>query len=69
MNYPPDWGEGHIMSIWEGDQRPLRPGMTFHLVPGFRELGRYNLCTSDTVLVTETGCELITNFPRDLFVV
>src|SRR5207302_10675829 len=34
INYPPDWGEGHIMSIWDGDERPLQPGMTFHLVPG-----------------------------------
>jgi Xaa-Pro dipeptidase len=69
INYPPDWGEGEIMSIWEGDERPLKPGMTFHLVPGFLELGRYAIIVSDTVLVTETGCEVVTDFPRDLFVV
>jgi Xaa-Pro dipeptidase len=69
INYPPDWGEGEIMSIWEGDERPLQPGMTFHLVPGFLELGRYAIIVSDTVLVTETGCEVVTDFPRDLFVV
>jgi len=65
INYPPDWGEGHIMSIWDGDERPLRPGMTFHLVPGFLDLGRYEITVSDTVLVTDSGCEVITNYPRD----
>ena len=65
INYPPDWGEGHIMSIWDGDERPLQPGMTFHLVPGFLDLGRYAITVSDTVLVTASGCEVITNYPRD----
>jgi hypothetical protein len=68
INYPPDWGEGNIMSIWDGNEPPLRPGMTFHLVPGFGELGKYNLVISETVLVTGSGCEVVTNFPRDLFV-
>lgn len=68
INYPPDWGEGHAMSIWQGDQRPLRAGMTFHLVPGFIDAERYLIVISDTVLVTETGCEVLTSFPRDLFV-
>jgi Xaa-Pro dipeptidase len=40
INYPPDWGEGHIMSIWAGDERPLRAGMTFHLVPGLSDRTR-----------------------------
>lgn len=76
INYPPDWGEGHIMSIWEGDDRPLEPGMVFHLVPGVLylspragRLGSYGLVISETVLVTNDGCEVITNFPRELFVV
>jgi Xaa-Pro dipeptidase len=68
INYPPDWGEGQIMSIWAGDQRPLRAGMTFHLVPGLFELGKHLINISETVLVTERGCEAVTNFPRELFV-
>ena len=68
INYAPDWGEGQIMSIWDGDERPLRAGMTFHLVPGIYDLGRHTIVISETVLVSETGCEVITNFPRDLFV-
>jgi len=69
INYAPDWGEGQIMSIWDGDERPLRAGMTFHLVPGVYDLGRHTIICSETVLVTGTGCEVITKFPRELFVV
>jgi Xaa-Pro dipeptidase len=69
INYPPDWGEGHIMSIWDGDARPLRAGMTFHLVPGFLDLGRYAITVSDTVLVTDSACEVITNYSRDLVII
>jgi Xaa-Pro dipeptidase len=68
VNYAPDWGEGHIMSIWDGDPRSLRTGMTFHLVPGFYDLGKYTIIQSETILVTDSGCESITQFPRDLFV-
>ncbi len=75
INYPPDWGEGHIMSIWGADERPLEAGMVFHLVPGVlhlvpgeRWLESYGLVISETVLVTDVGCEVVTDFPRDLFV-
>lgn len=68
VNYPPDWGEGHIISIWENDHRTLEPGMTFHLGVGMFDLGHNTVETSESVCVTETGCEVLTNFPRDLFV-
>ena len=67
INYAPDWGEGHIMSLWPDDRRELRPGMTFHLVPGVIVPKRYLISVTETVLVTETGCEVITRFPRTLF--
>jgi hypothetical protein len=57
INYAPDWGEGQIMSIWDGDERPLRAGMTFHLVPGIYDLGRHTIVISETVHVTDDGCE------------
>jgi len=67
INYPPDWGEGHIMSIWANDDRRLQPGMAFHIVPGIFVPGRHLIVISETVLVTATGCEVLTRFPRDLF--
>jgi Xaa-Pro dipeptidase len=41
--------------------------MAFHLVPGIFVPGRFLVVISDTVLVTPTGCEVLTQFPRDLF--
>ncbi len=60
--FPPDWGEGHILSFHRGEQRPLQAGMTFHLVNGVRVpgLGHKVSCT-DTILVTEDGCETLTD--------
>jgi Xaa-Pro dipeptidase len=69
INYPPDWGEGQILSIWSDDDRKLAAGMTFHLVPGVFVPNKFIINISETVLVTETGCEPITQFPRELFVV
>ena len=67
INYPPDWGEGHIFSIWADDERPIRAGMALHIVPGIFVPGRHLIVISDTILVTDTGCEVLTDFPRDLF--
>jgi len=67
INYPPDWGEGHILSIWADDDRTLEPGMSLHLVPGIFVPGRHLVVISDTVLVTADGCEVLTDFPRELF--
>ncbi|WP_427111869.1 M24 family metallopeptidase [Megasphaera sueciensis] len=67
--FAPDWGEGHIMSLQQGDQRILQPGMTFHMPPAIRKLGSYGVGFSETVLVTETGCKVITHVPRELHIV
>jgi Xaa-Pro dipeptidase len=66
--FAPGWGEGLVMDIAEGNERPLEPGMAFHLVPmaGFRGWG--NMGFSETVLVTEEGAEVLTDVPRELAV-
>ena len=66
--YPPTWGEGHIMDIKHNDDRPLRAGMVFHVPPALREHGQFCMGVSETVLVTEQGCETLTSFSRELFV-
>ncbi|MEW9667448.1 M24 family metallopeptidase [Ammoniphilus sp. 3BR4] len=66
VNYPPDWGE-HTASIRPGDQTILQPNMTFHMIPGIW-LDNYGVEISETFRVTETGCETLANFPRELFV-
>lgn len=67
--FPPDWGEGHIMSIRPADPTPLEAGMTFHLVPTVFFDGEAQIGFSETVLVTEKGCEQLTRgSPLELFV-
>jgi Xaa-Pro aminopeptidase len=49
-----------------GDEAVLEPGMVFTVEPGvyFKELGGFR--HSDTVLVTEDGRRVMTNYPREL---
>lgn len=68
VSYAPGWGEGHMMDLKHHDSRELRPGMVFHIVPALRQHREYGVGLSETVTVTETGVEVITNFPRELFV-
>ena len=68
IGFPPDWGEGHILSLKKDDPTPLRPGMTFHMPPALRVPAECGVGFSETVLVTETGCEVLTDFPRELVV-
>ncbi|MGJ9457954.1 M24 family metallopeptidase [Oceanobacillus sp. CF4.6] len=66
LNYPPDWGE-HTVSLRPGDKTVLQPNMTFHVIPGIW-LAQYGVEISESIRITETGCEVFANFPRQLFV-
>lgn len=66
LNYPPDWGE-HTASLRPGDKTILQPNMTFHLIPGIW-LEHVGIEISESFRVTETGSEVFTDFPRELFV-
>ena len=60
--YPPGWNESHIMNLHPGDDTVLRPNMVFHLVPSLiiPEMNGH-VGFSDTVVVTENGCEVLTD--------
>jgi Xaa-Pro dipeptidase len=62
-----DWGEGNLPSLHPGEHRELRANMTFHLIPWLVVPAKLAMGFSETVRVTETGCELITQFERRLF--
>lgn len=66
IGYPPDWGE-HTASLRQGDNTVLAAGMTFHLMAGMW-LDTHGLEISETLVVTPSGCETLTNFPRGLVV-
>ena len=68
ISFPPDWGEGEILSLRKGEPRRLEPNMIFHIIPDilvYREIG---VCFSDTVRVTDSGCEAFSRIPRELVV-
>lgn len=66
IGFPPNWSEGHIYAIRPEDPLILQPNMTFHVIPTLF-LDGFGMCFSDSVRVTETGCETLTNFERRLF--
>ena len=68
IGFPPNWAEGHIYSIRPDDPTVIEENMTFHVIPTmFRE--DFGMAISDSVRVTASGCEVLTQYPRDLEVV
>ncbi|HSM58394.1 MAG TPA: Xaa-Pro peptidase family protein [Candidatus Sulfomarinibacteraceae bacterium] len=68
IGLPPDWGEGQILSMQPGEMRPLQANMTFHVLPWVQAPGEGGISFSETIRITEDGCELLTDFERALFV-
>jgi Xaa-Pro dipeptidase len=66
---PPDWSEARTMMLRGGETRPLAPGMVFHFLPAVFEYREYGVGLSETVLITESGHEILTDVDRRLFVV
>ena len=64
INFPPDWGEGQIMSLQAGEERVLRPGMTFHVIPALFVPGVGATICTETVVVTGDGVESLISFER-----
>ncbi len=64
--FAPDWGEGGMLSLFSGVDRPIEPGMVFHLPATLRSYGVWTVGASETVIVTENGIEPLSNLPRDL---
>lgn len=66
IGLPPDWGEGRILSINQHDPTVLEPGMCFHLIPDLKVVHQGGVVFSESVVVTERGHELLTEFPQEL---
>ena len=66
LSYPPDWGE-RTMSLRPGDTTVLEPGMTFHFMPGLW-FDDWGLEITESIVITESGCETLADVPRKLFV-
>jgi Xaa-Pro dipeptidase len=68
IGFPPDWGEGRTQSIRQGDPTILQANMTFHVLSNLWYEGKTLVAFSETARVTESGCEVLTRFPRELIV-
>ena len=68
VSYPPDWGEGEIISLRQEEHRPFQPGMTFHMPPLCLKYREYGIGFSESIVVTETGCEKLSEIPCELVV-
>jgi Xaa-Pro aminopeptidase len=64
LGFPPDWGE-HTISLRQGDRHVLEPGNVLHSILGMWMDG-WGIEVSETILVTERGCETLTDFPREV---
>ena len=49
-----------------GDHTPVEPGMVFTIEPGVYQEGLGGFRHSDTVVVTDDGIEILTDYPRDI---
>jgi ectoine hydrolase len=66
LSYPPDWGE-RTMSLRPQDRTELKPGMTFHFMTGLW-LENMGLEITESIVITETGVDCLSNVPRKLVV-
>jgi Xaa-Pro dipeptidase len=69
ISFAPDWGEWQVLSLYDGVEVPLEPGMCFHIPTALREYGVFTVGLSESIVVTETGCRILGNVPRHIHVV
>ncbi|MGO2530229.1 MAG: M24 family metallopeptidase, partial [Microbacterium gubbeenense] len=64
--FPPSWDEGYILSLMPGGNAVLDEGMTFHVIPWMWGVeGKRTVGISDTIRITETGCESFFDLEED----
>lgn len=67
--FPPSWDEGYILSLKQGNNRVLEKGMTFHIIPWMWGVdGDKTVGISDTILITERGCESFFTLDEDFVI-
>jgi len=67
--FAPSWDEGYMLSLKQGSQEVLKPGMTIHIIPWMYGVDGDKTCgISDTIRVTEKGCESFFDLDRDFVV-
>jgi Xaa-Pro dipeptidase len=69
IGFPPSWSGGGVpLGLRTGSTMELQAGMVFHLMSWLLRTGRGDYFLSDTVVVTDRGCERPTKVSRDVIV-
>ena len=63
--FPPNWADGSGF-IRSDEDSVLEPGMVFHHPVAVRRLGEFGVAFSETSVITNNGCELLTHGERIL---
>ena len=67
IGFPPKWSDCEFdYDIVLDSNYIIMPGMVYHVAPSLRSIGSFGVAFSETVLVTETGSEVLTKYPRCL---
>ena len=66
IGYPPDWGE-HTLNIYKGDMTILQKNVCFHMI-AVMQFGDWGVEASEAIRVTDKGCELFCDFPKELHI-
>ncbi len=67
--FAPAWDEGYMLSLKQGSPDVLKKGMTLHIIPWMWGIDGDKTCgISDTVHVTEDGCESFFTLDRNFVV-
>ena len=70
IGFPPSWVGGSMVTGLRGDSAlELQVGMTFHLLSWLMSTGQGDYFVSNTALLTELGCEVLTKTPQQVQVV
>jgi Xaa-Pro aminopeptidase len=67
--FAPSWDEGHIVSINNDNNQPLKENMTLHMIPWVHGIeGKHVMTISETVQITSNGAKSFFSLPRQLYI-
>jgi len=58
-----------LPSVSDGNAMKLEPGMAFSIEPGIYMEGKYGVRIEDIVIVTEDGCRVLNQYPKEIQII